>query len=116
MTALRLIMLSVVLALGTVLTGWWSVPAIAALYGMVSHRERRPGRTAALAAALAWGGYLAIAALGGAPVTSFGVRLAASMQLPPWAPIVATLCFPALLAGMACYLGARAGGRYLSSP
>ncbi|MEO6446935.1 MAG: hypothetical protein ABIZ91_06720 [Gemmatimonadaceae bacterium] len=114
MAALRLLMLSLVLALGTILTGWWSVPVIAALYGGVSHRERRSGRVAALAAALAWGGYLGIAALGGAPVTPFGVRLAASMSLPPWAPIIATLCFPALLAGMASYLGAWAGGRYLS--
>jgi hypothetical protein len=36
------------------------------------------------------------------------------MQLPAWAPLVATLAFPALLAGLAAYLGARVGARYLT--
>ena len=114
MTVLRTIVLAVLLALGTVLVAWWAVPLVAAAFGAITHATRRPGLSAAVAGVLAWGGYLGIAALGGAPVGVFGVRLAASMQLPGWAPITATILFPAVLAGLASYLGARVGGRYLS--
>lgn len=114
MAALRIVILAVLLALGTVLVAWWVVPVMAAVFGAITHSTRRPGLSAAAAGAIAWGGYLGIAALGGAPVGTFGVRLATSMQLPVWAPITATILFPALLAGLASYLGARAGGRYLS--
>lgn len=116
MIALRLIILAAVIALGTVLLGWWAVPLVGGAYGVLARRSRLPGTTAALAGAVAWGGYLAIVLLGGAPVAEFAGRFAASLQLPAWSPIVATLTYPALLAGLASYLGARMGGRYLSSP
>lgn len=116
MPLLRTLILTVLIALGTVLLGWWAVPAVAAVHGLVARGARRPGLTAAAAGAMAWGGYLAITALGGGPVTAFGARLAASMQLPASGPFLATLAFPALLAGLASYLGARLGGRYLSPP
>lgn len=113
MTTLRVILVALVIALGTVLLGWWAVPVVAAAYGVVARRSRFPGLVAAAGAALAWGGYLGVAALGGAPVESFSPSLAASMQLPAWAPFMATLAFPALLAAPAAYLGARVMGRYL---
>ncbi len=116
MVFLRTLMLGVGIALGTVLLGWWSVPLVALAYGVVQHRSRLPGLTAAASGAIAWGGYLGLAVIGGAPVATFGRELAASMQLPGWAPFTATLIFPAVLAGLAAYLGARVGGRYLSSP
>lgn len=114
MVLLRTLILAIVFALGTVLLGWWVVPLLAIAIGALQHGAPRPGLTAALAAALGWGGYLAVVALGGGPVTSFASSLAASMQLPGWAPLAATLVFPALLAGPAAYLGARMAGRYLS--
>lgn len=114
MAALRILMMAIVIALGTVLVAWWIVPVVALLFGVVTYRTRRPGFTAALSGALAWGGYLALASVGGAPVGSFAAALSTSMQLPGWAPLVATLVFPALLAGSSAYLGARLGGRYLS--
>lgn len=116
MAVLRVVMLAVVIALGTVLGGWWIVPLVAVGFGVLVRGTRAPGLSAAAAAALAWGGYLGLAMVGGAPVGSFGASLAASMQLPGWAPVLATLVFPALLAAPAAYLGARAGGRYLSPP
>ncbi len=114
MAILRLLMLAIGIALGTVLLAWWVVPVVAAAYGFVMHRTTRPGFTAAGSGALAWGGYLALASVGGAPVGSFAASLATSMQLPGWAPLVATIAFPALLAGTSAYLGARVGGRYLT--
>lgn len=113
MAVLRVIIVALVIALGTVLLGWWAVPLVAVAYGGAAHRSRLPGLTAAAGAALAWGGYLGIATLGGAPVGRFAPALALSIQLPAWAPFVATLAFPALLAAPAAYLGARLVGRYL---
>lgn len=116
MAALRLLILAASVALGTVVAGWWSVPLVAAAYGVASRRTHRPGRTAAAAGALAWGGYLTVTALTGAPVWALATRLAVSMQLPSWGLFVATLVFPAVLAGLASYLGARVGSHYLSAP
>ncbi|MBK6488126.1 MAG: hypothetical protein IPF98_14990 [Gemmatimonadetes bacterium] len=116
MVFLRTLMLAVGIAIGTIMLGWWSVPVVALAYGVALRRSRFPAMTAAASGAIAWGGYLGLAMLGGAPVVRFGRELAASMQLPGWAPFTATLIFPAVLAGLAAYLGARVGGRYLSSP
>jgi ABC-type xylose transport system permease subunit len=107
MTILRLVLLAVVIALGTVLAGWWIVPVIGAGYGVLSKSTRFPGFTAAAAGALAWGGYLSALALGGAPVGAFSARVALSMGVPAPVPALATLLLPALLAGLAAYAAAR---------
>lgn len=114
MTALRILMLAIAIALGTILVGWWTVPIVALVYGVLLRGSAHPGATAAAGGAMAWGGYLGLAVIGGAPVGGFASSLAAAMQLPGGIPLVATLLFPALLAGLAAYLGARVGGRYLS--
>lgn len=114
MTALRILMLAIAIALGTILVAWWTVPLVAVVYGVLLRGSAYPGLTGAAGGAVAWGGYLGLAMIGGAPVGSFASSLAASMQIPGWAPLIATLFFPALLAGLASYLGARVGGRYLS--
>jgi hypothetical protein len=114
MVLLRLCMLAIALALGTTLLGWWAVPSVAFAYSLVMHRTPRPGFAAAAGGALAWGGYLVLASVGGAALRPFASALGTSMQLPAWAPLVATLAFPALLAGLAAYLGARVGARYLT--
>lgn len=116
MLAIRLLITAICIALGTVMFGWWTVPIVAFLYGVWARGTKAPGTSAALAAALAWGGYLAITAFGGAPVVTFATRLALSMQLPTWGPWMATLAFPALISGLASYLGARAGAHYLTTP
>ncbi|MBK8056381.1 MAG: hypothetical protein IPK33_00460 [Gemmatimonadetes bacterium] len=74
MAILRLLMLAIGIALGTVLLAWWVVPVVAAAYGFVMHRTSRPGFTAAGSGALAWGGYLALASVGGAPVGALPPR------------------------------------------
>ncbi len=114
MGVLRTIMLAIGIALGTILVGWWSVPLVAVVYGVLLRGTRHPGLPAAAGGAMAWGGYLGLAVVGGAPVGGFASSLAAAMQLPGWAPLTVTLAYPAVLAGLAAYLGARVGGRYLS--
>ena len=114
MLFLRVLILAIVIALGTVLLGWWTVPIAGALYGLLARGARRPGLTAAVAAMVAWGGYLSIGAATGAPVGTFGAQLARAMQLPVWAPIAATLVFPAILAGCAGVIGGAIAGRRAS--
>jgi len=116
MAFLRTLMLALAIALGTIWLAWWVVPVVGLGYGAFMHRSRRPGLTAAAAGSLAWGGYLALLGAGGGPVSSFATSLAESMQVPGYAPLLATLGFPAILAGTASYLGARAADRYLSRP
>ncbi len=111
MTVLRMLILAIAVALGTVLLAWWVVPLLGAGYGLLSRGTRAPGLAAAAGSAIGWGGYLSIVSLGGAPVGQFGNDLAQAMQLPSWAPFVATLAFPALLAGPAAYVTARIGSR-----
>ncbi|MBL8959689.1 MAG: hypothetical protein JNJ98_07550 [Gemmatimonadetes bacterium] len=107
MTALRLVILAVAMTLGTVLLHWWVVPVLAFAYGVVARDTARPAVLAMVAAAVAWGGYLAILSFGGAPVGRFGADLASAMQLPSPVPLLATLLFPAAMAGPAAYLGSR---------
>ena len=94
---LRLVVLSVAFAVGTALLGWWTVPLLAAIWGVIAHRVPRTGVLAGIAAALAWGALLLKAA--GAP--SFAAlidAIAGVMQSPPASLIAVTLVFPALLA------------------
>ena len=79
--------------------GWWAVPATAALWGALRPSQRRPALAAALAAALAWAGWLLVDAFTGNG--AFGVlaaRLSALMSLPVVALVVLTLAFAAVLA------------------
>lgn len=107
MTLLRILIVAVAVALGTVLAGWWVVPLVGAAYGAVARGSARPGLVAALGAAAGWGGYLSLASFGGAPVARLAGDLAHAMSLPAWGPHLATLAFPALLAGPAATLMTR---------
>ena len=109
MTFLRFLILAIVVVLGTVLLDWWIVPIIGAAYGFVSRATKWPGSVAACAGAVAWAGYLAVASFGGAPIADFGGRLGQSMGLPAVVPYVATLLFPAVLAGLAAHVAANLG-------
>jgi len=53
MKPLSLLLLAALLAAGTMLLGWWSVPAIAAVYALLRRDVRAP-REALVAALLAW--------------------------------------------------------------
>lgn len=119
MSVLRVLILAIVMAIGTVLVGWLSIPVVGAAFGYLASNQKvkGAGRQAALAAAISWGGYLGMSGFGGAPVVSFGAMLGRAMQLPAAAPWIATLLFPALLAGLSAYLMAQltAGPRPRSS-
>ena len=113
---MRLLVLPVwaaLMAAGTRLLGWWTVPILGALAPLVAaaasgeRRAPRQGRSvargAALAAALGWAALLAWAAVG--PQFGTVAGLVGSLLRAPW-PAVAlvTLLLPAVLAWSAAAL------------
>jgi hypothetical protein len=101
-TTLRAGVLSVVMAISTIVVGWWAVPIVAAIYGVNSRGQAGSGRTAALAAVLAWGVFLAWDIIG--PAEAQAGLIGEAMGLPAFGLPVLTLVFPALLAWSAAHL------------
>jgi hypothetical protein len=106
MRFLILVVLAAVMAAGTLYVGWWAVPVIAALWGLLAgwraHGTGRAGLAAA-AAALGWAALLALDALGGRLV-GLAELFARTARLPAAVFPVLTLVFPALLAWAAAAL------------
>ena len=97
-------MLAIAMALGTWVAGWWTVPLLAAVWGAWRAWDEGDGRhdparwwNAPAAAAVAWGGLLALQAARG-PVRTVAGRVGAVMGIPPVALLLATLVFAALSA------------------
>jgi hypothetical protein len=87
-------------AAGSIIAGWWTVPVLAAVWVRVVPRLRGAVRSCMLGAALGWGLLLGRTALEG-PVALLARRAGGVLELPGWGLLVATLLFPALLAGAA---------------
>jgi hypothetical protein len=96
-TLLRLLLLALAFTVGTALLGWWTVPLLGALWGVIAWRTPRVAVTAGLAALLAWAVLLLVAARADAFGRLAGA-LSSVMQLPGVALVLLTLLFPALLA------------------
>lgn len=90
--------LLVAFGLATVFGGWWALPIVAAIWALAQPEARRPGATAALAAAAAWMALLLWTGASGSigPVARLlgGIFGTASVVV-----IAFTLVFPAVLAG-----------------
>ena len=101
----RLAFLASAFALATWALGWWAVPVLAAAWGTARARDVRARATpwsrgpaeAMLAASVAWGALLALAATRG-PVGELAGRLAELMRIPAPALVLLTLLLPAVLA------------------
>ncbi len=105
---MTVLVLAAAMVLGTGLFGWWSVPVLGLGYG--AWRGEEPAAAfAALAALLSWGSLMAWNGLSG-PVLALAGSLGEVMGLPGWSLILATLLFPAVLAGAAANLGAAVRG------
>ena len=100
---LLLVVLALAMAAATWWLGWWSVPVVGAAWGAARRGEGRPAATAAVAAAFAWVGLLALVANRG-PVGELSRTLGGVMEAPGWVPLLLALLFPALLAGSAAAL------------
>ncbi len=95
--------LPTVIALTTAALGWWSVPIVGGIWGLLRLSER-PVAVAAASGALAWGVLLLIMALTG-PITEVADRVAGMFGLPGIALVLITLFLAAALAGSAAGLG-----------
>lgn len=105
------LVLTLAFAAATIL-GWWAVPATAALWGALLPSVRRPALAAAVAAALAWVGWLLVDGIAGSG--AFGVlttRLSILMHLPAVALVVLTLAFAAVLAWSSAVVAGAAAER-----
>lgn len=105
-TALRVVFLALMFALGTAWYGWWTVPVIAFVYSVMDRAQWHRGWLAAVAGVISWGGILTIAALRNGTMWSNSARIASLMRTNQWVLVTFTLVFVALLAGPAAVLGA----------
>ena len=101
--ALRIVAFASLVAGGTVVGGWWTVPLLAAAWVRVLPSDRRPVLTTVLGAGLGSLGLVALAATQ-SPVVTLAARLSAVLELPRWGFLAATAVYPALLAGTATLL------------
>jgi hypothetical protein len=101
-----LIVLCAAFAAGTLYVGWWAVPVIALAWGWIVGPMRRPATRAAVAAAIAWMGFLAHDAVRG-PAGRLARTLGDVMHLPAIVLVGVTVAFPAILAWSAAALGAE---------
>lgn len=89
--------LTLAIAAGTWMVAWWTVPVIGGVWGYLRRTDASAPLAAGLAAMLAWGVLLFVAA-SAAPKGSVMDSVGAAMQVGPWALIALSLAFPALLA------------------
>jgi hypothetical protein len=85
--------------------GWWAIPVVAALWGLLRPKLDMPAATAALAAASAWALWLLADWQADHDAMSvLSTRLGAVMGMPPAVLILVTLILGALLAWSAAAL------------
>jgi len=94
---------ALLVAAGTMVAGWWTVPVLGALYGAWAAAQRTAVITAALAGAAGWGALLLWDATVG-PVGRLVQVFGAFSHLPGSAFVVLTLAYPALLCASAAAL------------
>ena len=91
------------MASGTALVGWWAVPAIGFGYGAWRGSKAAP-LAASGAAAVGWAALMIFNLFGG-PTIALSELLGAVLGVPMWVLPLATLAFPALLAGTSAAVG-----------
>jgi len=101
-TLVKFVLLAEAFAVTTFGLGWWSVPLVAAAWGLGS-RSSRKALFAAFAALGGWASLLLLDVARG-PVSTMGSQLGGVMKLPPFALYALTLIFPMLLAWCAATL------------
>ena len=86
--------------------GWWALPVVGLILGIVGARRPAIGITVAGAALTAWLILFGWNAVQGGNLVSFAQALAASMKVKPGQLLSVVTALPALLAGPAARLGA----------
>jgi hypothetical protein len=86
--------------------GWWALPVVGFILGLVGARRKAVGAIVAGAALTAWVALYAWSAMRGHNLPGFMESLAASMKVKPGQLFSAISALPALLAGPAARFGA----------
>ena len=88
---------TLLIAVGTWIVGWWAVPIVGMLIGVV-WSDGRPGLLAGSAGGLGWTLLLVWGSVSG-PVGDLAGTVGGVVGLPGFAVLLVTVLFPALLAG-----------------
>ena len=102
-TVVKFLLLSEAFAVMTFGLGWWTVPIVAALWGIFGLPVERRAGFAAICAAFGWACLLVLHSTRGS-LSAVAAQIAEVMFVPPIALYAATLLFPALLAWSAATL------------
>ena len=94
---IRLVSLTAAMAVATVAFGWWAVPVVAAVWGVLARAQRGSALLAGLSAMLAWAALLGFDAARG-PVGSLATTLGALLKITSAGALAVTLALPGLLA------------------
>ncbi|MEO5580962.1 MAG: hypothetical protein ABIR58_09900 [Gemmatimonadaceae bacterium] len=100
---MKFLLLSEAFAVATFGLGWWSVPVVAALWGIFGTPASRQALFAALCATFGWASLLALHAARGS-IGAVAAQISEVMRLPSGVLYALTLLFPALLAWSAAAL------------
>jgi len=107
---LQTVLLALAVALGTFMFGWWTVPLIGAVWGLVARERERPQLTAASAAALGWALLMLWTSTRG-PVGEVARRAAGVMGTGrPWFFLM-TVAFPMIVAWAAAAITGAVRGK-----
>ena len=98
---------------GTVVFGWWTVPVIGLIWGVIAPSRVQAGVAAAIAAALSWGLLLSWTATQG-PIGTLARSVGGIFGVPTLAFFGITLVFAALLAGSAALVAGALTPRRIS--
>ena len=110
----KFVLLSEGFAVATYAFGWWAIPVVALICGLVMNREGRPIYCSTICAAAGWFSLLLLDAARG-PLGEVASRFAGVMGFPPAALLITTLLFPALLAWSASSVGTAIRARFYST-
>lgn len=108
---LQTVLLAVAMALATARLGWWTVPVVAAAWGLTAGARDRPALVATFAAGLGWMVLLIWTAAAG-PVGVLAHKAAASFGVHPLVLYALTVLFPMALAWGAAVVGEAGRAAY----
>src|SRR5260221_12307602 len=110
----KFLLLSEAFAVATYAVGWWAIPLVALVCGLVMNPEGRPIYYSTICAAAGWLSLLLLDAARG-PLGEVASRFGGVVGFPPAALIVTTLIFPALLAWSASSAAVAMPARFFAA-
>ncbi len=100
---LQIGMLAVAIALGTLVMGWWTVPALGVIWGLIARERERPQVVVATAAAIGWALLILWMSAQG-PTGAVARRVAGVLDVPPVTFFAMTVAYPTIVAWAAAVI------------